>query len=179
YPEIALPINHPTRDARARIPVVGLLTLHLFVIHLYAMKRPFAVALISLLFLFSMPAGAQTSTQSPPAKPAQAESPKLSPRDAALWQRALAIHRSSIVVDTHNDILSFMIDDNYDIGVSSAGKYHTDLACMKQGGLTAEFFSVYIDRKYATEGGSARRALDMIDYVYRAVEQHPRELMWA
>src|SRR5687768_14095624 len=150
-----------------------------FVINLYAMKRPFAVALIFLLVLCPMPAGAQTTTQSPQAKPAQTESPKLSPRDAALWRRALAIHRSAIVVDTHNDILSMMTDDNYDIGVSSVGKYHTDLARMKQGGVTAEFFSVYVDRKYATEGGSARRALDMIDYVYRAVERHPRELMFA
>ena len=143
------------------------------------MKRPFAVALISLLFLFSMPASAQTTRQSAPSKPAETDSSQLSPRDAALWRRALAIHRSSIVVDTHNDILSFMTDDNYDLGVSSVGKYHTDLARMKQGGLTAEFFSVYIDRKYATEGGSARRALDMIDYVYRAIERHPRELMFA
>jgi membrane dipeptidase len=72
-----------------------------------------------------------------------------------------------------------MIDENYDLGVSSVGKYHTDLARMKQGGVSAEFFSVYIDRKYATEGGSARRALDMIDYVYRAAEKYPNDLMMA
>ena len=99
------------------------------------------------------------------------------PRDEKLWKKALDIQRKSIVVDTHNDVLSFMIDENYDIGLSSVGKYHTDLARMKQGGLTAEFFSVYIDRKYATEGGSARRALDMIDYTYRAVEKYPNDFM--
>lgn len=101
------------------------------------------------------------------------------PRDEKLWKKALEIQRKSIVVDTHNDILSMMTDDAYDIGVSSVGKYHTDLARMKQGGLTAEFFSVYIDRKYAREGGSARRALDMIDYVYRAVEKYPNDLVMA
>lgn len=99
--------------------------------------------------------------------------------DAALWRRAMAIHGSAIVVDTHNDILSMMTDDNYDLSVSSVGKYHTDLARMKQGGLTAEFFSVYVAARYATQGGSARRALDMIDYVYRAVERHPKDLMFA
>lgn len=99
------------------------------------------------------------------------------PRDEALWKKALEIQRKSIVVDTHNDILSMMTDDNYDLGVSSVGKYHTDLARMRQGGLTAEFFSVYIDRKYATEGGSARRALDMIDCTYRAAEKYPNDLM--
>jgi membrane dipeptidase len=98
-------------------------------------------------------------------------------RDEKTWKKALEIQRKSIVVDTHNDILSFMIDENYDIGLSSIGKYHTDIARMKQGGLTAEFFSVYIDRKYATEGGSARRALDMIDYTYRAVEKYPNDFV--
>jgi len=102
-----------------------------------------------------------------------------SARDERLWREALKIHRKAIVVDTHNDITSMMIDDGYDLGVSSVGKYHTDLARMKAGGLTAEFFSVYVDRKYATEGGSARRALDQIDLVYRAAERYPDKLMMA
>jgi membrane dipeptidase len=72
-----------------------------------------------------------------------------------------------------------MWDANYDIGVSSVGKYHTDIARMKQGGLTAEFFSVYIDRSYAKDGGSARRALDLIDYTYRAAEKYPNDFMMA
>jgi len=108
-----------------------------------------------------------------------AVAPTESERDEKLWKKALDLQRKSIVVDTHNDVLSYMIDENYDLGVSSVGKYHTDIARMKQGGLTAEFFSVYIDRKYATEGGSARRALDMIDYVYRAAEKYPNDLMMA
>jgi membrane dipeptidase len=114
------------------------------------------------------------SAQQPavPSEPATA-------RDEKLWTKALEIQRKSIVVDTHNDILSFMFDENYDLGVSSAGKYHTDLARMKQGGLTAEFFSVYVDRKYVTEGGSARRALDLIDYTYRAAEKYPTDLIMA
>jgi membrane dipeptidase len=111
--------------------------------------------------------------------PSVAQAQTGAPRDEKLWKKALEIQRKSIVVDTHNDVLSFMTDDNYDLGVSSVGKYHTDLARMKQGGLTAEFFSVYIDRKYATEGGSARRALDMIDYVYRAAEKYPNDLVMA
>ena len=99
------------------------------------------------------------------------------PRDERLWRKALEIQRKSIVVDTHNDVLSYMTDDSYDIGVPSLGKYHTDIARMKQGGVTAEFFSVYIDRSYAKDGGSARRALDMIDYVYRAAEKYPNDFM--
>jgi membrane dipeptidase len=99
--------------------------------------------------------------------------------DEKLWQRALKLQRSSIVVDTHNDILSFMYDDDYDIGTSSAGLHQTDIARMKQGGLTAEFFSVFVDRVYAEKGGASRRALDLIDRVYRAAERHPDDLMLA
>ncbi|MGH9942179.1 MAG: membrane dipeptidase [Pyrinomonadaceae bacterium] len=101
------------------------------------------------------------------------------PRDERLWQKAQEIQRKAIVVDSHNDILSMMTDDNYDLGMSSVGKYHTDLARMKQGGVSAEFFSVYIDRSYVAKSGSARRALDMIDYVYRAAERYPNDLSMA
>lgn len=131
-------------------------------------RKLFLFAIACLVVLSPLSLAAQQPTTSSDSSPA---------RDEALWKKALEIQRKSIVVDTHNDVLSYMTDEDYDLGVSSVGKYHTDLARMRQGGLTAEFFSVYIDRKYATEGGSARRALDMIDYTYRAAERYPNDLM--
>ncbi|HZG50761.1 MAG TPA: membrane dipeptidase [Pyrinomonadaceae bacterium] len=98
-------------------------------------------------------------------------------RDERLWRKTLKLQRSAIVVDSHNDILSIMFDENYDLGQSSVGKYHTDIARMKEGGLSAEFFSVYVDRTYAAKGGAARRALDLIDMVYRAAEKYPNDLV--
>jgi membrane dipeptidase len=100
-------------------------------------------------------------------------------RDERLWREALRIHRSAIIVDGHNDITSPMVDEGYDLGTSSVGKYHTDLKRLKESGMTGEFFSIYIDQKYAKEGGSARRALDMIDLVYRATERYPNQLLFA
>jgi membrane dipeptidase len=110
-------------------------------------------------------------------------------RDEKLWKRALALHRKAIVVDGHNDIPTIMVDEDYDIGTPSAGKYHTDIPRLKQSGITGEFFSIYVDRQYATpdwvaknyvrEGGSSRRALDLIDASYRMVEKYPRDLMLA
>ena len=110
-------------------------------------------------------------------------------RDEKLWKRALALHKKAVVIDGHNDIPTIMVDEGYDIGVSSVGKYHTDIARLKQGGVTGEFFSIYVDRQYATqgwveknyvrEGGSARRALDLIDASYRMVEKYPRDLTLA
>lgn len=101
------------------------------------------------------------------------------PRDERLWQRALAIHRRAIVIDTHNDITTPMANDDFDLGGEPPTPYRTNIVRMKQGGLTAEFFSLYVKPWYVQHGGTARRTLDMIDSVYRAVERHPRDLMIA
>jgi membrane dipeptidase len=100
-------------------------------------------------------------------------------RDERLWQRALQIHRRAIVIDTHNDVTTPMTNDDFDLSGTPPAPYHTNIARMKQGGLTAEFFSLYVKPWYVQNGGSARRTLDMIDSVYRAVERHPRDLMFA
>lgn len=101
------------------------------------------------------------------------------PRDERLWQRALAIHRRAIVIDTHNDITTPMANDDFDLNGTPPAPYRTNIARMKQGGLTAEFFSLYVKPWYVTHGGAARRTLDMMDSVYRAVERNPRDLMIA
>jgi membrane dipeptidase len=100
-------------------------------------------------------------------------------RDQALWQRALQIHRRAIVIDTHNDVTTPMTNDDYDLSGTPPTPYRTSIERMKKGGLTAEFFSLYVKPWYVEHGGAARRTLDMIDSVYRAVERHPRDLMFA
>jgi membrane dipeptidase len=145
-------------------------------------KRKFLCSTsIALVVLFSLALyGTVALPQSPQQAATQATpSPTPTARDERLWREALRIHRKAIVVDTHNDITSPMVDEDYDLGTSSAGKYHTDIARMKAGGLSAEFFSIYVDKQYAKDGGSARRAMDMIDMVYRAVERHPNDLVFA
>jgi membrane dipeptidase len=99
--------------------------------------------------------------------------------DERLWQRALQIHRRAIVIDTHNDVTTPMTNDDFDLGGAPPVPYRTNIERMKQGGLTAEFFSLYVKPWYVEHGGSTRRTLDMIDSVYRAVERHPRDLMIA
>jgi membrane dipeptidase len=97
-----------------------------------------------------------------------------------LAERAKALHAQAIVIDTHDDITSKILDNGFDLGKPD-GKTHTDLAKMKAGGITGEFFAVYVDSAYtkptATGGGSARRALDMIDIVYQQIERHPDDLV--
>ncbi|HEY0366776.1 MAG TPA: membrane dipeptidase, partial [Pyrinomonadaceae bacterium] len=100
-------------------------------------------------------------------------------RDERLYQRALQIHRRAIVIDTHNDVTTPMTNDDFDLSGTPPTPYRTNIEGMKQGGLTAEFFSLYVKPWYVEHGGSARRTLDMIDSVYRAVERHPKDLMIA
>ena len=100
-------------------------------------------------------------------------------RDEQLWRRALQIHRGAIVIDTHNDVTTPMTNDDFDLSGTPPTPYRTNIERMKKGGLTAEFFSLYVKPWYVDHGGSARRTLDMIDSVYRAVERHPNDLMFA
>lgn len=83
------------------------------------------------------------------------------------------------MIDTHNDITTPMTNDDYDLRGKPPTPYRTSIESMKKGGLTAEFFSLYVKPWYVEHGGAARRTLDMIDSVYRAVERHPRDLMIA
>ena len=102
--------------------------------------------------------------------------------DAALRARAEKLHRDSIVVDTHNDITTPMIDNGFDIGMDGTDpegkiKTHTDIQRMKKGGLDAEFFAIYVDKAFVNKkpvegGGAARRALDMIAMVNEQVARH-------
>ncbi|HKP86104.1 MAG TPA: dipeptidase [Blastocatellia bacterium] len=103
--------------------------------------------------------------------------------DAAMRARAEKLHREAIVIDTHNDITSPLIDEGFDLaasGIEPGGKLktHTDIRRMKEGGLDAEFFAVYVGREFVNKkpsegGGAARRALDIIDAVNEQVRRHP------
>ncbi|MBI3683687.1 MAG: membrane dipeptidase [Acidobacteria bacterium] len=77
------------------------------------------------------------------------------------------IHRGLLLIDTHNDITSNTVR-GFDIGKPSADT-HTDIPRMKQGGLGAQFFAVYVAASYADGNRAAHRALEMIDTVRRDI----------
>ena len=126
---------------------------------------------LSVLFLvmcFSAAAFAQTM-------PADA--------DPKLWQRALALHKKSIVIDGHNDITGPMVDMDFNLGDDSLGRMqsggdpmHTDISRWKKGGMTGEFMSIYVSGSTMQTGGAMRRAMDLIDATYREAERHPQDL---
>ncbi len=88
------------------------------------------------------------------------------------------VHRSAILIDTHNDITSRTVQ-GFDIGKPSTDT-HTDLPRMKQGGQTAEFFAVYVAASYVEGNRSANRALEMIDTVrHDIIGRYPNDFLFA
>jgi membrane dipeptidase len=93
-------------------------------------------------------------------------------------EEVMRVHRSTILIDTHNDVTSFTVD-GMDIGKSSAPDHMTDIPRMQQGGMSAQFFAAYVAASYAKDNKSADRALQMIDTVlHDIVEKHPNDFLF-
>ena len=91
--------------------------------------------------------------------------------------RAKKLHFSCIVVDTHDDTTQRFLDGKFDIGErSSSGSI--DIPRMKEGGLGAIFFSIWIPSK-VTGPEAVNRAMTQIDALREQVRKHPKDLTLA
>src|SRR5579871_3966759 len=91
---------------------------------------------------------------------------------------AAKVHRSILLIDTHNDITSRTVT-GYDIG-KNANDGHTNLAGLKAGGVGAQFFAVYVAAGYVEGNHSAHRALEMIDTVrHDIIDRYPDTFQFA
>ncbi len=61
-------------------------------------------------------------------------------------QKAHDLHFSSIVIDTHDDTTQRLLDPNFDLGIRHTDG-NIDIPRMREGGLTAIFFSIWISGK--------------------------------
>ncbi len=91
--------------------------------------------------------------------------------------RARRVHFSSLVVDTHDDTTQRLLDGKFDLAPRDASG-SIDIPRMKEGGLGAIFFSIWIPSK-VTGPEAVKRALDQVDAVREQVRRHPNELMLA
>ena len=91
--------------------------------------------------------------------------------------RARKIHFSSIVVDTHDDTTQRLVDEKFDLGHRDA-RGHIDIPRMKEGGMGAIFFSIWMPSSI-TGPEAVKRALDQIDAVREQVRRHPDDLVLA
>ncbi len=88
------------------------------------------------------------------------------------------VHRSAILIDTHNDITSATVA-GLDLGKPNTD-HMTDIPRMKKGGMGAQFFAVYVSATYVEGNHSANRTLQMIDTVrHDIIGQHPGDFVLA
>ena len=96
----------------------------------------------------------------------------------AVSAKALQIHNSALIVDTHADTPQRFLDGGFDIGNTDPKDVgHISLDKARAGNLGAEFFSIWVEPSY--KGQYAHRAVDLIDSVYEQAARHPDRLMMA
>ena len=109
---------------------------------------------------------------------ALAIAPALLSQSSLKHPQATAVHERAIVVDTHADTTQRLIfDPKFDLGVRH-GDGNLDIPRMKEGGLDAVFFSIWVPSD-VTGLPAVKRALDQIDAVREAVRTHPDALVLA
>jgi membrane dipeptidase len=77
-------------------------------------------------------------------------------------QRAKKIHFNSILIDTHNDIPTTAISDGVSFDQPLKHKTHSDLQRMKEGGVDAQFFSIWCDGNKVNPYAWANRQIDTV-----------------
>lgn len=87
---------------------------------------------------------------------------------------ALVLHREAIVLDTHSDTTPWFQDPAFDFTLRYADG-HQDLPRMREGGLDAQFWSIYMGETPG-EGRAIRQALERIDAVHELAARHPDQL---
>ncbi|MGB8800854.1 MAG: dipeptidase [Candidatus Acidiferrales bacterium] len=88
---------------------------------------------------------------------------------------ARELHFKSIVVDTHDDTTQRLLDPKFDFGVRHSDG-SVDIPRMREGGLSAIFFSIWIPGT-VTGPTAVQRALDQIAAVRETVLRHPNDLV--
>jgi membrane dipeptidase len=104
-----------------------------------------------------------------------------SANDQKLVGKALRIHQRVFTVDTHCDTPFMLLEKDWDIG-----QYHQpgqrssgcqDLIRMKEGGLDASFFAVFVSQGPRTENGHAKakdKAITTLDAMDKMFRNYPR-----
>src|SRR5690242_5470046 len=96
--------------------------------------------------------------------------------DASVSPAARQLHDRAIVVDSHDDTPQrLLFEKGFDIGARHANG-NIDIPRMKEGGLDALFFSIWVPSDL-TGPPAVKRAMDLIDAVREAVRTHPGDLM--
>ena len=90
--------------------------------------------------------------------------------------RARKLHFSSIVLDTHDDTTQRFFAKNYDLAKRNPDG-HIDIPRMREGGMNAIFFSIWIDGRIMGPP-AVQKALDQIDLVHENVRKNSKDMVF-
>jgi membrane dipeptidase len=96
-----------------------------------------------------------------------------------LTDEARELHASSLVIDGHNDLPWELRQqaqgrfDRLDIAKPQARKLHTDIPRLRQGGVGAQFWSVWVPGSTAKRGEALSTTLDQIQLVKAMIDRYP------
>jgi membrane dipeptidase len=91
--------------------------------------------------------------------------------------RARKLHFSSIVLDTHDDTTERLAAKDFDLGKRNPSG-HVDIPRMREGGMNAIFFSIWIDGRIMGPP-AIQKALDEIDAVHENVAKFSKDMVFA
>lgn len=85
-----------------------------------------------------------------------------------------SVHRRAVAIDMHADTVQFMLDEGADINTRLTTT-HLDAVRMREGGLDAQFFSIWVEPQYYGLKGerAVARADEQIKAVRALAEEHP------
>ena len=86
-------------------------------------------------------------------------------------QRARDLHRDALVFDAHVHMVNRQFYQGGSIGQRYANG-HVDLPRMKEGGLDALFFSIFVSEEYYPGRHETRHAFRLMDAALRQIEQN-------
>lgn len=92
-------------------------------------------------------------------------------------ERARKLHFSSIVLDTHDDTTQRFFSKDFDLGKRNPDG-HIDIPRMREGGMNAIFFSIWIDGRIMGPP-AVQKALDQIDAVHENVSKYSKDVVFA
>jgi len=95
----------------------------------------------------------------------------------AIADRAHKLQSSSIVLDTHDDTTQRFFSKGFDLGKRNPDG-HIDIPRMREGGMNAIFFSIWIDGRIMGPP-AVQKALDQIDAVHENVRKFSKDMMFA
>ena len=90
----------------------------------------------------------------------------------------LQLHREAVVIDLHADTTEAMFYENYDLLALHEGR-HLDLPRMREGGLDAEFFSVFVHPESVDLTQFFATAVKQIDFLQAAARSSSGRIAFA